>query len=263
MDLALKNAKVLVIAASQGLGAATARQFSREGAIVVINSRNLQHLQQTASDIVEETDNPVFTVAGDVSDANTAQRVVKNAAEMLGGLDIIITNAGGPPAGEFKDFGLNDWESATQLTLLSAVNLIQAAIPYLKKSSKPAILAITSIAAKQPVNNLTLSNTLRPAVTALMKTLSLELAEDGIRVNSILPGITNTERLDKLINTWAEQKDISPDEQRELTAASIPLRRIGSPEEFANTAVFLCSPAAGFITGVALTVDGGDSRSIL
>lgn len=263
MELGLKNARVLVIASSQGLGAATARQFSREGAIVVINSRNLSKLQETAASIVEETNNAVFTVAGDVSDADKAQRVVQNAAEMLGGLDVIVTNAGGPPAGNFSKFNSDEWQQATNLTLLSTVNLVQAAIPYLKKSTRPAILAITSISAKQPVNNLTLSNTLRPAVVALMKTLSIELADDGIRVNSILPGYTGTERLTTLFSSWAEQNNITVDEQRDRIVQPIPLKRVGTPEEFANAAVFLCSPAAGFITGVALLVDGGESKSIL
>lgn len=263
MDLQLANARVLVTAASQGLGAATARQFSLEGARVVINSRNLPALQTTAASIVEESGNPVFTIPADMTDEQRAQRMVDNAAEMLGGLDVLVTNAGGPPGGTFDTFNNETWEQAFQLTVMSTISLIRAALPYLRQSRRAAILSIVSIAAKQPVANLTLSNTLRPAVVGLTKTLSNELAADRIRVNSILPGITETERIVQLMAGRAEKNGTTPDEERRQTAANIPLGRFGTPEEFANAAVFLCSPAAAFITGVALLVDGGESRATL
>lgn len=257
MELGLRGARVLVTAASGGLGAATARQFSREGAIVVINSRNLDKLQTTASSIVEETGNTVFTYAGDIGKPEIAEKVVNNAATMLNGLDIIVTNAGGPPAGTFEQFSYEDWRNAVDLTLFSTINLIRTALPYLKVSKRASALAIVSIAAKQPVDNLTLSNTIRPAVVGLTKTLSLELGEQQIRFNSILPGITETERIDHLMQARAEKNNTTPEEERAKSAASIPLKRIGKPEEFANAAVFLCSPAGGFINGIALSVDGG------
>lgn len=263
MDLGLRGAKVLVTAASQGLGAATARRFSLEGALVVINSRRLEALQNTASAINLESGNPVYTIAADVADNDSARRLVNNAAEMLGGLDILVTNAGGPPAGAFTDFdGLNVWREAVDLNLFSTVTLIQAALPHLRRSSRAAILTITSIAAKQPVDNLTLSNTVRPAVVGLTKTLSLELGTSGIRVNSILPGITDTERVTHLAQARSEKNSTSPDSERAKMAAGIPVGRMGKPEEFANAAVFLCSPAGGFINGVALSVDGGAVRTI-
>lgn len=263
MDLRLRGAKVLVTAASQGLGAATARQFSREGALVVINSRRLDVLQTVAADINNETGQPVYTIASDVSDPEVARRLVINAAEMLNGLDILVTNAGGPPAGSFVDFeGLAMWRHAIDLNLLSSVSLIQAAVPFLKQSSRAAILTVTSIAAKQPVENLTLSNAVRPAVIGLTKTLSLELGASGIRVNSILPGITDTERVAHLAQARAEKSGNPIDAERDKMAAGIPIGRIGKPEEFANAAVFLCSPAAGFINGVALSVDGGAIRTL-
>lgn len=263
MDLGLTNARVLVTAASQGLGAATARRFSLEGARVIINSRNLPALQDTAASIVEESGNPVFTLAADVTDEASANRLVKNAAEVYGGLDILVTNAGGPPGGTFDDFDMQAWRSAVDLTLLSTVSLIRAALPYLRQSRRAAILAIVSMAAKQPVNNLTLSNTIRPAVVGLTKTLSLELGNDSIRVNSILPGITDTERIVHLAESRAAKNGTSLDDERKQLASDIPLGRIGTPEEFANAAVFLCSPAAGFINGVALPVDGGAIRATL
>src|SRR5690606_3952557 len=146
MDLGLQGARVLVTAASAGLGAATARQFSLEGAQVVINSRSLDKLQQTARSINEETGNPVFTHAGDVSDPQSAEKLIKNAVSMLGVLDILITNAGGPPAGTFETFDYEDWRKATDLTLLSAVNLIKYSLPHLKRSQRASVLAIVSIA---------------------------------------------------------------------------------------------------------------------
>ncbi|MFN8448844.1 MAG: SDR family oxidoreductase [Anaerolineae bacterium] len=263
MDLGLRSAKVLVTAASQGLGAATARQFSLEGALVVINSRSLSELQETAARINQESGNPVYTLAGDVSDPAAVERLVRNAAEMLGGLDILVTNAGGPPGGTFTDFDSVDWHQATQLTLMSAVNLVRAALPYLRESRRAAILAIVSASAKQPSRNMALTNTIRPAVVGLMKTLSQELASDGIRANSILPGTINTARQDAIMQARALKSGKSADEERALAAADIPLGRYGTPEEFANAAVFLCSPAAGFINGVALPVDGGRIRATM
>lgn len=263
MDLGLRGAKVLVTAASQGLGAATARRFSLEGANVVINSRTLEKLQNTASRINKETGNPIFTLAGDVANPEVAKSLVSNAAEMLGGLDILVTNAGGPPAGTFVDFQYDDWEQATRLSFLSHVSLIQAALPHLRVSSRPAVLAITSMSVKQPVDGLILSNAVRPAAVGLTKSLSIELGADGIRVNSILPGITDTERVVDLMQGRAARNGTTPDQEREKAASDIPLGRIGTPEEFANVAVFLCSPAAGFVNGVALPVDGGAIKATL
>lgn len=263
MNLGLQNARVLVTAASRGLGAATARCFSLEGARVVISSRKLDSLQQTAASIVEETTNPVFTFAADVTDESAIEKLVTNAAETLGGLDVLVINAGGPPAGGFDDFDADAWEKATRLTFLSAVNLARAALPHLRQSNRAAILTVTSTSIKQPIPNLTLSNVIRPAVMGLTKTLALELAPEGIRVNSILPGITDTERVSELMAARADKNDTTVAAERERAMQDVPLRRIGTPEEFANAAVFLCSPAAGFITGVALPVDGGAIRATL
>jgi 3-oxoacyl-[acyl-carrier protein] reductase len=263
MDLGLRGAKVLVTAASQGLGAATARRFSLEGALVVINSRSLPELQETAAAINAESGSPVYTLAADLSDEAAAPRLARSAADMLGGLDILVTNAGGPPNGNFGDFELADWQQATQLTLLSAVSLVRAALPYLRQSQRAAILAIVSASAKQPSKNATLTNAIRPAVVGLMKTLSQELAADGIRANSILPGSIETARQAEVIAARARKNGTTAEQERERAAADIPLRRYGTSEEFANAAVFLCSPAAAFITGVALPVDGGRIRATM
>jgi len=262
MDLGLQGAKVLVTAASQGLGAATARRFSLEGALVCISSRNLEKLQATASEINAESGHAVFTHAADVSDPTAVERMVRNAAEMMGGLDVLVTNAGGPPAGGIDDFDNEAWVSATQLVFLSTVQMIRAALPYLRQSSRPAILTITSVAARQPVSNLTLSNAIRPAVLGLVKTLAQELGPDGIRINSLLPGTTDTERISSMIMTRSRINQTTTEEERAKTVAEIPLRRMGTPEEFANAAAFLSSPAGGFINGVCLAVDGGTIRTV-
>lgn len=263
MDLGLVGSRVLVTAASQGLGAATARRFSLEGAAVAINSRSVEKIQKTAEDISEETGNQVVAVPGDVTKSEDVKHIIQSASETLSGLDILVVNAGGPPAGGFETFDLGAWRESTNLTFLSAVGLISEALPLLKDSDRASVLAITSLSVKQPVDNLTLSNAIRPAVVGLMKTLSLEYGPQGIRFNSILPGITDTERVNHLMQMRADNAGTSPSEERELAAAAIPLKRIGLPEEFANAAVFLCSPVAGFITGVALPVDGGAIRATL
>ena len=263
MDLGLRGARVLITAASRGLGAATARQFSREGALVVISSRNLDALQETASSIVEETGNAVFTQACDVTDYTQVEKLVRNAASMMGGLDILVTNAGGPPAGNFEVFDMEVWQQATQLTLLSAVALIKSALPHLKQSKRAAILTITSSSAKQPFENLILSSTIRPAVVGLTKSLSIELGKDNIRVNSILPGVTDTERIQELSQARSQQNNISIEEAQASMTEGVPLRRMGTAEEFANVAVLMCSPAGGYINGVALPVDGGWIRATL
>lgn len=261
MDMGLRGAKVLVTAASQGLGAATARQFSREGALVVISSRRLEKLQEVAADIVAETGNPVFTHAADVTDPAAVERLVGNAASMLGGLDVLVLNAGGPPPGTFETLDAAAWQMGINLALMSAVHLVRAALPHLQRSALPAVLAIVSTSVKQPVENLTLSNAIRPATIGLMKTLSLELGQYGIRFNSILPGTTETERIDQLMNARAAKNGTTAAQEREKAASAVPLGRLGTPEEFANVAVFLCSQAGRYVNGAALAVDGGALRA--
>jgi 3-oxoacyl-[acyl-carrier protein] reductase len=253
----------LVTAASRGLGAAAARRFSLEGAHVVISSRGLPQLQETAARINAESGNHVFTVAADMRSLDSARKLVIQAAEILDGLDVLVTNTGGPPARAFEAITLEEWQEATTSLLHSVIVLVEAALPFLRQSSRPAILTVTSVAAKQPVGNLTVSNTIRPAVIGLTKTLSQELGAEGIRVNSILPGYTQTESLSELLQARADASGATVAYEAGRLTADVPLQRIGQPDEFANAAVFLCSPAAGFITGVALPVDGGTIKSTL
>jgi 3-oxoacyl-[acyl-carrier protein] reductase len=263
MDLGLKDAKVLVTASSKGLGAATARRFAQEGARVVICGRKKEELDKTAAEIQQETGQPVIAIVADVAQAIDVQRLVDEAAIALDGLDILVTNAGGPPPGKFESLRADHWEAAIQLTLLSAVNLIRAALPYLKQSKQASILTITSETVKQPSVDLTLSSSIRLAVIGLTKTLANELGPQGIRVNSILPGWTRTERIDEIVANRSARNRTTIEQELERQIKEIPLGRMGLPHEFANVAVFLCSPAASFVHGSMIPVDGGTARSSL
>ncbi|MGF1991530.1 MAG: SDR family oxidoreductase [Nostoc sp. ZfuVER08] len=256
MDLQLCGKVALVTAASKGLGKATARQFAREGAKVAICARS-ELIDKVAAEITNETDAEVLSIRADVTSQADIERVINATVEKFGGLDILVTNAGGPPAGTFDDIDLATWETSLNLTLLSAVRLVKYALPHLRQSSAPAILTITSTSTKQPVQNLVLSNSIRLAVIGLTKTLSQELGSDRIRVNSILPGWTYTERVEELINAQISKSGETKEAEIAKINSKVPLGRMGTPEEFANVAVFLSSPAASFVNGVMLQVDGG------
>jgi 3-oxoacyl-[acyl-carrier protein] reductase len=185
------------------------------------------------------------------------ERLVHAVVKAFGGLDLLVTNASGSPAGPFETFDDAAWQRAIELSLLSHVRLIRAALPYLRQSKTASVLTITSYSVKQPIPNLVLSNSVRSATTGLTKSLALELGKDGIRFNSILPAWTETERVLELISARALVNGTSVEEELRKQALDSPLGRMGKPEEFANAAVFLLSPAASYITGVMLTVDGG------
>ena len=261
MDLGLKGKTVYVAGASKGLGAATARQFAREGARVAINSRDAVKLAATAAAIAAETGSEVIAVPGDVMSAVEIERSVAQAAERLGGLDIMVTNNGGPPPGKFDDLDDAAWQTAVDLQLFSAVRLIRSALPHLRKSAAPAVLAVSSITVKQPIPNLLLSNSIRMAVIGLIKSLALEMGNEGIRFNAILPGSVATDRIKNLAADMAKRENISLEEAGKRQAAAAALGRLGDPAEFANTAVFLCSPAASYITGLMLMFDGGQYKA--
>lgn len=263
MDLSLKGKIALITGSSRGLGFATARQLVQEGAIVIINGRDAAQLSKAKAELDANPQAQVLAVQGDVANPSFSDAVVKEIQFRFGGLDILITNAGGPPAGTLDDFTDEDWEKAIQSTFLSHVRLIKAAKPLLILSSSPSILTITSAAVKQPMDNMILSNSIRAATVGMTKTLANELGPAGIRVNSILPGWTATERVQSLMSVRAEQNNTSIEEELHKQSLAAPLRRIGKPEEFARAAVFLVSPAASYITGVMLTVDGGLSKGLL
>ena len=257
MDLQLKGKRALVAGASKGLGFACARGLGLEGALVAINGRDEGRLKASAKALAEETKTKVHPVAGDLTDPKFPEKMVGEAVKALGGLDILVTNAGGPPAGLFESFDEETWAKAIDLSFMSHVRLIRAALPHLRKSSAASVLTITSYSVKQPIPNLVLSNSIRAATVGLTKSLALELGKDGIRFNSILPGWTETERVHELMSHRAEANKTSVEEEIRKQAVDSPLGRMAKPEEFANAAVFLLSPAASYITGVMLTVEGG------
>ena len=257
MDLELNDKRAFVAASSRGLGFAAALTLAREGCQVVINSRNEEQVKAAAELIAGAMGTPAFGVAGDVNDASAAETLINSAVESLGGLDILITNAGGPPAGSFETFDDGTWQKAIDTSFTSHVRLIRAALPHLRKSDSASVLTITSYTVKQPALNLILSNSVRAATVGLTKSLALELGKDRIRFNSILPGWTLTERVQHLMEFRAQNSRTTVEEEIARQIAEIPLGRMGQPQEFANVAVFLVSPAASFVNGVAMSVDGG------
>jgi 3-oxoacyl-[acyl-carrier protein] reductase len=263
MDLGLKNRIALVAAASRGLGRAVAEELAAEGASLVLCARDQQVLSQTAAEIKNVSGREVIAVAADVTVASDVARVVSAGNEKFGRIDILVTNAGGPPAGKFENLTREQWEAATQLTLFSATELARQVLPGMRQRRWGRILNITSIAVKQPVENLILSNSLRAAVTGFARTLANEIAADGITVNNILPGYTLTERLEELAEMMATKEGISPSAFKARWEQEIPMKRLGETREFAALAAFLVSERASYITGTSIQVDGGWIRSLL
>ena len=263
MDLQLEGKRALVAGSSRGLGYAIARSLALEGCQVAINSRSRENVTAAADKLAAETGRPVAGLPGDVSQAETAAALIQQAVQALGGLDLLVTNAGGPPAGKFESFDDATWQQAVELSLLSHVRLIRAALPHLRQSSAASVLTITSYSVKQPIPNLVLSNSVRAATVGLTKTLALELGAEGIRFNSILPAWTETERVYELMSHRARLNNTSVDEEIAKQSKDSPLGRMGQPQEFANVAVFLLSPAASYLTGVMLPVDGGMYKGTL
>ena len=263
MDLGLKNKVALVAAASRGLGRAVAEELAAEGAALVLCARDAQALAETSAAISERSAVPVLAVAGDVALRSDVSRVVAAGIERFGRIDILVTNAGGPPAGKFEQLTREQWDDAVQLTLFSAIELARYVLPGMKERGWGRILNITSIAVKQPVENLILSNSLRAGVTGFARTLANEVASDGITVNNILPGYTRTERVEELAKMMAEKQGISAVEFKGRWEEEIPMKRLGEPREFAALAAFLVSERASYITGTSIQVDGGWIRSLL
>lgn len=263
MDLGLKDKVALVAAASRGLGRAVAEELAAEGASLVLCSRSADKINRTANEIAQATGARVLATAADVSKPEEVARLVEFGIERLGRIDILVTNAGGPPAGPFESFGAEQWEAATRLTLFSAIELARQVLPGMKERGWGRILNITSIAVKQPVENLILSNSLRAAVTGFARTLANEVAQFGVTVNNIMPGYTRTERVEELAQMMAEREKISPSEFIARWEKEIPMRRIGEPREFAALAAFLVSERASYITGTSIPADGGWIKSLL
>jgi 3-oxoacyl-[acyl-carrier protein] reductase len=253
MELGLKDKVTFVAASSKGLGKAVAKELVQEGARVIVNGRNKEVLQNTKHELDNLNFHSVVALQGDLSDKNDRNRIIQDALTQFSQIDILVTNTGGPPSGNFESFNKEDWDNAYELLLGSAVELIRGFLPGMKAQKWGRIIGITSVAVKQPVDYLILSNAVRASVVGLFKSLSNELGEFGITVNNVMPGYTNTERLKKL-------HDSNPSFQE--TVKTIPLGRIGEPKEFAAAVSFLASERASYITGISLPVDGGAIKHV-
>ncbi len=262
MHLGLQGRVALVCGASSGLGKAVALGLGKEGARLAICSRTEEKLAKAAEDIRKETGAEVLPVRTDVSVPSEVKDLVKKAVGHYKQLEILVTNAGGPPFGHFDDLPEDVWEKALRLNLLSTLNLCREAVPHMKALHWGRIVNITSFVAKQPTEGLILSNMTRPAVLGLAKSLANELASHNILVNSVCPGAFETERHLELSRKRAQQEGLPLEEYLKSRAKIIPLQRNGKPEELANLVVFLASERASYITGTAIQVDGGVIRSL-
>jgi 3-oxoacyl-[acyl-carrier protein] reductase len=251
VNLGLEGKVALVCGASRGLGRAVAEELAAEGASVAVCARNAEAVGAVADAIGG------LAVSGDLSVRGEPTRVVEACTAHFGRLDVLVANGGGPPAGTLESFSGADWERAAALVLESAVELAAAAVPRMREAGGGRILFVNSIAAGRPVDNLLLSNALRPAVAGLARSLAVELAKDGITVNTIDPGYTRTERVVELGEAAARREGVGLDEVRARVEAQIPLGRLGEPRDLAGVAAFLVSERAGYVTGAAVPVDGG------
>jgi len=262
MDLGIKGKAALVTASSQGLGRAVAAALCREGAKVMICARDKARLFKARDSIAAETGGEVRAITADVTNGDSIRELVRFTLDEFGSVDILVCNAGGPPSGPYEDFVPEDYQKALELNLLSTVRLCYEAIPLMKKRRWGRIITLTSVSAKQPIDNLILSNTARAGVLGLTKSLSNQLGACGITVNSICPGYTQTERVEGLARAFAEKGRGSLQDFYRQLENTIPMRRLAKPEEVAAAAAFLASEAAAYITGVVLQVDGGYIKSL-
>jgi len=263
MDLGLRDKIALVAASSKGLGRACAQALSAEGAKVALCARDEKALRAAADEIARVTANEVLAIPADLTHARDCERAVRETVDFFGTLHVLVTNNGGPPAGYFFDFDDNDWYRAVDLTLMSVVRLIRAAVPPMRQQKWGRIVNITSISVKEPLDNLILSNALRAGVVGLARTLANQLAADGITVNNVAPGYVLTDRVASLSQTQAKAQGKSPDDILAGFAAPVPMGRIGQPEELAAVVAFLASEQAAYVNGTTLLVDGGRYKGLM
>jgi 3-oxoacyl-[acyl-carrier protein] reductase len=256
MDLGLTDRVVLVTGASRGLGRAAAEAFAAEGARLAICSHSAS-IETAGEALREKFGRPLVALQADVTQSADVGRFVEAAADAYGRIDVLVINAGGPKPGPFLDLKVEDWEAAVRLSLMSAVHLCYAVVPHMVRQGSGSIVASQSYSVKQPIENLVLSNSIRMAVVGLMKSLANELGPKGIRVNSIHPGWTATERVVHLFEDRARRAGTTPESEAEQIIRSIPLGRLATVEEYGRAVAWLASPAASFVHGHSLFLDGG------
>jgi 3-oxoacyl-[acyl-carrier protein] reductase len=262
MEFGLKGKRAIVMAASRGLGYASALGLAREGCKLIVCSRDQGRIEAAAAAITKETNAEVKALVADVSSASEAKRLVDAAVSAYGGLEIVVHNAGGPPAGETLQMTDEQWQKAFEQNLLSFTRIVGAAAPEMKKAGYGRVITNATSSIKHPIPNLAFSNALRAGVWGIAKTLSRELAPQGILVNVIAPGRIDTERIAELDQANATKSGKSIEDVRKASVGSIPLGRLGRPEELANLVVFLASQAGSYITGQAITVDGAAGTAL-
>lgn len=256
MNLGLKDKIALVAASSKGLGRASAEAIAAEGGKVTICARNAEALEKTRAEMAA-AGFEVLAVPADMTRAADIEMVVARTVEHFGGLHILVTNAGGPPPGYFPDFDDATWQAAIDLSLMSTVRLIRAALPHMEAAGWGRIINVTSISVKEPVDNLLLSNAVRPAVHGLAKTLANQWAGKGITINNVMPGYTLTDRVQQLAEARAKDSGKTPEEIVAGMGQPVPLGRVGKPEEFGAVVAFLASEKASYLNGVSIPIDGG------
>lgn len=257
MDLKLKDKVALVLAASKGLGRASALALSAEGAKVAICSRNIEELKKTAAEIHQQTGNPVIAIAADVADAEQVRNLIQETVKTFSGIDILVNNGGGPPFAQFETFDDEAWQKAFELTLFAFARTGREVLPYMKEAGSGRIINIISGSVKAVLNNAVLSTAMRMGVVGMAKLMADELGPDQITVNNIAPGLILTDRVKEVL-----PKDVDHDEAVKDRAKTIPARRIGKPEELGALVAFLASEQAAYISGTTIQVDGGASRGI-
>ena len=262
METGLRGKTVLITGASQGMGRATAEAFAAEGARLAMCARNQKTLEAAQAEISSRHKTEVMVEALDVTDADKLRRFVAAAAEHFGGIDVAVANAGGPPAKNFLSLTPDDWRKAVDVNFLSVVTLAREVIPHMQRKRWGRFITITSTSVRQPIPDLLLSNSVRPAVVGLIKSLAIEFGKDGLTFNNIAPGYTATERLSELSKVRALAAGTSEEQIRERWAQEIPLRRLGEPQEIADAIIWLASDRAAYVTGQTLVVDGGNYRGL-